>query len=69
MLDEKLELVLLSKFIVGQCRTMLSRAVNGHGAVKAGSTGIGVGVDSTLSDHGSHGERAHSRLIWRDQWP
>jgi hypothetical protein len=42
----------------------------GYRAVKAGSTDIGVAVDSTLSDHGSHGERAHSRPSGRlPGWP
>jgi hypothetical protein len=63
MLDEKLELALLRISMsdsAGQCSPEFLSC--GRKAVTAGSTGIGVGVDSTLSDHGSHGGREHSRL-------
>jgi hypothetical protein len=62
MLDEKLELALLRKSMsssAGSCSPGLLPW--GRRADKAGSTTLRPTVDNTLSDHGSHGERAQSR--------
>jgi hypothetical protein len=69
MLGEKLEPALLRKSMSGSAGPCSLELLSwGYRAVKAGSTGIEVcRSDSTLSDRGRHGERAHSRRSVRSQ--
>jgi hypothetical protein len=54
---------------VGQCRTVLSRAsiLRPQSQSRRDRQALGSAVDSTLSDHGSHGERAPTRRSARLQ--
>ena len=62
MLDEKLELALLRKSMSGSAGPCSPELLScGHRAVRPDRQASGSAVDSTLSDHGSHGERAHTR--------
>ena len=68
MLDEKLELALLRKSISGSAGPCSPELLScAHRAIKVGSTGVGVGGHSTLSDHESHRERAHSRRYLKSE--
>jgi hypothetical protein len=65
VLDEKLELALLRKSMSGSAGPCSPELLScGHRAVKAGSTGMGSAVDSTLDDHGST-ENAHTPAAMR----